>query len=481
MKTKPQFALIGVCLIMSSFIIPLQAQRVPSILINEFSIGNTHNFIELLITGNPQRPNERSAFQDWIIDNNSVELPNDLGMLRLGSCFTYLPVKATVLIYDDQSIHPKINPANDGWPNAMGIYQIPFNDACLLKCSKQASFQCQQMPLNLTQWTQIFDLDDQQDVLQIRTNTGELEHAISWAGEFFADEFHERTVNIAPVDIPSQNTAVGAGLVEGGGGTIEDPCSAISFPVGVGAATPGEPNSPTNGNMITTLDELNLVTIRCSVSFDPNQENSTLTIDIEGGEAPYWVHWASNQIAGDAMEDDNQFKLGGLWPMTLTIEVEDARGCSHSCEVAIKSRENEEICQGSCKMIGVTDKGYCYRWTPAEGLTDLDGPMTNACPTQSTTYELKIIDDGEIIETREFHIELTELEAGFMPEEPVMCDNKPFYLFAKAWPIDRVYTYNWSTGETDSKQWVTSPGIYSVTITRDDGCFTSIEAEVQDQ
>ncbi|MBK8348691.1 MAG: hypothetical protein IPL08_14170 [Saprospiraceae bacterium] len=104
-----------------------------SLIINEFSQGcqGVEEYIELIVTGSTPFV----TVEGMIIDDNNhsiFEQGNESGHIRLGSCFSYVPVGSIILIYNGSNANPSINTGSNGSPGTSGVYQMPVNDPCIL-------------------------------------------------------------------------------------------------------------------------------------------------------------------------------------------------------------------------------------------------------------------------------------------------------------------------------------------------------------
>jgi len=167
-----------------------------SVIINE--VGNiaekeqgdqAGEFIELVVIGeNPLVPVDLRGF--IIDDNHSPFVVNGStpGHIRLGKCFVGLMPGTVILLYDNLRPFPGIHPANDGMPNADGVYQIPFSSNCIDKYAacptdKYASYNCAPGGIPGAKdpdWRNYLHLNDEVDVVQVRNPSEALVHALMW-------------------------------------------------------------------------------------------------------------------------------------------------------------------------------------------------------------------------------------------------------------------------------------------------------------
>ena len=127
----------------------------------------------------------------------------------------------------------------------------------------------------------------------------------------------------------------------------------------------------------------------------------------------------------------------------------------------------DPICKGECTQdeIGVSTNN-CFKWIPETGLQDPLSSQTKACPEVTTEYKLIISDnDGNLLNTYTYLIEVKGIGASIHPEEPKLCAGESAQLEALAWGNGNNYTYLWSNGATNRIIQINQPGSYSVTVT----------------
>lgn len=163
-----------------------------SLIINEFSQGcrGMQEYIELIVTGSTPYV----TVEGMIIDDNNhldFEQGNESGHIRLGSCFSYVPVGSIILIYNDADINPLIDPSQNGTPGRTGIYQLSVNDPCIVHypaCpdnhTGRTDYNCS--PGKSGGWRDLIPLYNLRDVVQVRKENGELVEAIVYGGAQFS-------------------------------------------------------------------------------------------------------------------------------------------------------------------------------------------------------------------------------------------------------------------------------------------------------
>lgn len=165
-----------------------------SLIINEFSQGcqGQEEYIEFIVTGSTQYV----TIEGMIIDDNNhvtFEHGNESGHIRLGSCFNYIKVGTILIIYNNDDLNPEIDPVYDGKPSPAddNVWQVPFNDACLIKypgCPDNFDdydgYNCQAGP-NSGGWSDYIPLRNLRDVVQVRNPNATLVQAIIYGGANF--------------------------------------------------------------------------------------------------------------------------------------------------------------------------------------------------------------------------------------------------------------------------------------------------------
>ncbi|PLX12034.1 MAG: hypothetical protein C0594_02885, partial [Marinilabiliales bacterium] len=134
------------------------------------------------------------------------------------------------------------------------------------------------------------------------------------------------------------------------------------------------------------------------------------------------------------------------------------------------------ICSGGSTQLQASG-GTSYQWTPA---TDLDDPTSAtpiATPTTTTTYTVSVTggnDDCPSSATAEVTVYVTEGFTITSGSTDVTCySDTDGEAHVEAFNGVEPYSYNWSTGATDSLITSLAPGTYTVTVSDTTGCVLS--------
>ncbi|MEZ4884877.1 MAG: T9SS type A sorting domain-containing protein [Chitinophagales bacterium] len=133
--------------------------------------------------------------------------------------------------------------------------------------------------------------------------------------------------------------------------------------------------------------------------------------------------------------------------------------------------------------LGVEDNGYDYTWydqeTGGNVLTTGTEYTPNPLPTTTTTYWVEAansqscMSDGRTAVTLTVY-DLPETQEITSSSDFVLCEEDNIVLGAGNYPEN--YTYQWSNTATTQSITVTSSGIYTVTVTNENGCTTTADA-----
>jgi len=210
--------------------------------------------------------------------------------------------------------------------------------------------------------------------------------------------------------------------------------------------------------------------------------DSTGSIDltvIGGSGGPYIYSWSSGQISED---------LSDLSAGSYTVLVEDNSGCesietfdlTQPDQIIITESHENLLCNGdSDGSIDITVTGgsenYTYAWSNGQTTEDISD-------LPSGTYTLIVTDSDNCTESLDIIIEEPEIldvssvifsyDCGFN----ISCQgNNDGSIDLEVVGGAAPYTYAWSNGQESQDLSGLSAGIYSVTITDENGCFVDSE------
>lgn len=159
--------------------------------------------------------------------------------------------------------------------------------------------------------------------------------------------------------------------------------------------------------------------------------------------------------------------------------------CPEDCPIRIGedyriTMTQEQIQEQISRCDDTENIKLCYQWKLGDDIIETDDictPSLEVCPEKTETYIRVVTDNcGYILAEEEYTIEIHRMEVnitpnpiGLCPEESVELDAGKFYE-----------SYLWSTGADTRKITINSPGLYSVTVTSEQGCKASAEITVTD-
>lgn len=311
-----------------------------TVFINEIANGNGNDndeFVELVVVGSDV-PGEYVSLWGYVLDDNnfnSANCGNYIGHVRLGRCFNRVKKGTIILIYSDApgSIHPNINPANDGYDPNTGIFQIPFSAQCINKFDRCPNYQQNDTSYSCPpyldgkelNWNKYIPMRNEGDVMQLRDINTSLKHAIRWVTNEYSYANSYKTL------FKDQNVGNTYLAFTEGNNWYE----ADNYTFGPYTnATPGAPNSPDNEDLIETIRNANgaqpSISINCSQQNDYNGLKAK--VEVTGSSGPYKV-----TINGTTFVTNlNPIIYGPLVPGTYRINVQDTISkCMDYCDLTI--------------------------------------------------------------------------------------------------------------------------------------------------
>jgi len=203
-----------------------------------------------------------------------------------------------------------------------------------------------------------------------------------------------------------------------------------------------------------------------------NANDANLSVDIEGGEAPYQVSWNIGST---------QTEFSGLGPGFYQVTITDANGCSLTRETTIEDVPvfdvDPEVQQISCH--GAADGSILLNLeggeAPVRAIWDHGPEQSSLYNLGPGTYSVLLEDAKGCTIQRSFNIvEPDILVVVEQIQDALSCED------GQSGAIDLVvsggsppYNYNWSNGATSPGISGLTNGTYSVEITDQSGCFVS--------
>ena len=218
-----------------------------------------------------------------------------------------------------------------------------------------------------------------------------------------------------------------------------------------------------------------------------NQDGS-ISLDIQGGTAPYQVVWDSGQ---------NGAIINNLIPGIYNAEVTDRYNCKTTLSVEVEGVNPLEIIpdyeniscfgetdgfidvevEGGRKFAGISS--YEYLWTGPDGFTSTEPNLSNL---EAGTYSLVVSDAIGCEKSLDVEIqEPGQLEVSFQTTQ-VNCfgaDDGTITLFVEGGTPP--YTSNFGPGDSTFLFENLERGIYDIEVMDDMGCSVSLEIEIDQE
>jgi len=239
-----------------------------------------------------------------------------------------------------------------------------------------------------------------------------------------------------------------------------------------------------NINAMEIFSEFENINFNCSSGASANlgENDGNISISIIGGSPPYNVEVIDE--FGNAL--NYYFDIEGVFSIldkaagSYLLNVTDSEDNSANCETVIATfNENiTTICSGSCLDIGVEDIGFCYFWSQNYGFNNPNSSIQEVCPLETTMYTLFITDgNGYIVEEKEYYVNVLLPEVKINPNPVIICNSTPVIL-----TVESDFTsYAWSNGDAQKDIIVNTSGVYTVTVTNENGCQASSTVKVMDE
>jgi len=131
------------------------------------------------------------------------------------------------------------------------------------------------------------------------------------------------------------------------------------------------------------------------------------------------------------------------------------------------------VCQGYCAEVDINNTceigaEYTVTWGGPVEYSEINNPILDVCPRETTSYPLTIKDENEnIVASVMVTVEVSKIKAAIQPEYPKLCGG-PTEISVET-TIQNA-KYKWSNGSSSSSLVVSDEGEYSVTISNDYGC-----------
>ncbi|MCB9347563.1 MAG: hypothetical protein H6573_08600 [Lewinellaceae bacterium] len=212
------------------------------------------------------------------------------------------------------------------------------------------------------------------------------------------------------------------------------------------------------------LNPLPVCTITGDFSICEGESSELCTPLVVGNTYEWSTGETSNCITVD---------MPGIYSVTVT----DPNGCFSVCSEEIILNPLPQctitgdfsLCEGeSSELCTPFVTGYTYEWSTGE---------TSNCVTVSMAgiYSVTVTDPNGCFSVCSEEVTLNPLPICTITGDFSICEGESSELCT---PLVAGNTYEWSTGETSNCITVDMPGIYSVTVTDPNGCFSVCSEEV---
>jgi|GEM_PF-818488 len=189
-------------------------------------------------------------------------------------------------------------------------------------------------------------------------------------------------------------------------------------------------------------------------------DGETATLTASGGGSYLW----STGETTASIEVDC-----GTYSVTVTNEF----GCTDTDEVTVTCNpnpeadagEDQEICEGETATLTATGGGD-YEWSTGETTASIE-------VTTGGTFSVTVINEFGCEDTDEVVVTVNPLPTADAGDDVEICDGGITTLTASGG-----VSYLWSTGATSESIMVTECGVYTVTVTDENGCSDSDSVEV---
>jgi len=310
-----------------------------SIIINEIGNGNLgtfDEFVELVVVGSDQE-DDYVDLSGYIIDDNNFALDNignESGHIRLGECFASIKVGTIILIYDQDNVHSKIDPANDGHDQVNDVYQVPIGSTCIERyqgCPDKDQnidgYDCMGQSSN-SEWGNYIPMRNRGDVIQVRNTTGELEHAYAWDVTNYDFLTSDKTVDFGPINLISYGMGFYLGT------DWNDINNYVQIKDAL--ATPGKPNSKENSTFINDVkNEIldNNFFIDCAVEYIVNAVGIKIYLTDATPNSSYQLY-----INGEdgGIHTSNPIEIPNVDEGVYSLKVINlVSGCEDQCDIVV--------------------------------------------------------------------------------------------------------------------------------------------------
>jgi hypothetical protein len=458
-------------------------------------IGNYGHgeYIELTVYGSTANPTAPVNLEGWIIDDNNKPEPyvgNEKGHIRFGEEFSAVAPGTLIVIaskkdkpgevaiFPDYLYEPgRIITFGKG---LIGVDNCPTYDTKGSKQYQDNGYDCESSSA-FTDFKDYAALDNVHDAIQIRKPDGELVHALYWTADY------EEAGNLKAVDITAflQKTNIKGNINLShvkfmGGSNWFDVNNFEIFPV-IGKSkpigNPGSYNSSSHAKMQQQMQQgvySNQLKAEVAIVQQPTSSNydGIIEVNVSGGIPNFYI--LIEEDGGNHYYLQEEFTKLGVHRLNnvptgkMKIIISDDN-CFINFDLELIAAN--PVCGGECQIIGVEPDKYCkYEWKASKDIKNTTQSKVNVCPTETTTYTLRVIDNDGNVKNINFTVAVKEAEVS--QKIALICSGQSKTLRVKG------SNPTWSTGEKNNEIVVNSIGLYGVTVTDEKGCNVKNSIEV---
>ena len=219
------------------------------------------------------------------------------------------------------------------------------------------------------------------------------------------------------------------------------------------------------------------VTANASPSMICAGESSTLTSFANGGSSPYSYFW-DNGLGDGEIHDVNP-----TMTTTYMVTATDDNGCTDESAITVVVNPNpvltldadpNTICEGSISNLSATANGgtapFVFNWDQGLG----SGANQSVSPNITTTYTAVLFDFNGCEDEKSITVNVNSSPLPSITGNTILCEGDVSELTASA----GFASYLWNTNENTPSIFVEDEGIYSVTVTDNNGCEGETSVEV---
>ena len=462
-------------------------------------------YIELLVLGNPNNPNELVDIRGYLLDDNhasDTDMGNEPGHVRFGDCFPLLPSGSLILIYNEKSPPIGVDRLLDGMPNSNGIYQVPFGSSCLVKYatpshdSPDYGSYVPNSGITGGKWKDYIPLRDYGDAVILGNESGEILQSFYW---FLEEWYVESELEFIKPYNPTQEILLSLDTDD------LTSCFALENSNWLSGSsykrresgTPGLPNSAANNSFIQSIvaggNTLDLFEVDFELGLNAAGFNIGPFLSIYSSSYP--CNLIVTEFGGILL--DMELTENGIIFLDM---IKDSPGEyqyyieSSTCDlngtfIIPPLNEIEELlCESECEEfdfdvndVGSNSSSDCFVLVDDSGnMISTQNGVVEVCGDEDAQEFISVIKDeeGNVLEVNKTTFKSANQDIELDIEKELICDGETTEITCLG---SNIVSYTWSTGEVTSSITASEAGIYSVTVIDDSECEIIRETEIFDQ